>query len=465
MKVLLIIPPVTLKERYGKFSDIGTLYPPLGLAYLAAYAEKEGHEVKIIDSEAEGYGYEEIIKIASEFKPQVVGMQTYCTNMNRVYKVAENLKNIMDIKVVLGGAQATLEPERLISNKYVDVVVYGEGEKTFANLLNALDKKNSLNKIEGIVYKQKGKVIKNKPQSLIKNLDEIPLPARHLLPMEKYHSAANLRGKRTLNIMTSRGCPYRCAYCAGSLIFGKTFRFSSTDRVIEEMKLLRDKYHADDVQFFDETFTVNRERVIELCDKMIKENINIEWSCYTRVNLVDGELLRKMKQAGCYLIFYGVESGVQRLLNLIQKDITLEQAENAIKMTHEEGIETWASLILGLPSETKEESIQTIKFAIKLNPTFVQFPIATPFPGTKLYNLALENGTIKDDWDNFMSWDQIVFVSNGRTEEELKETVKSAYKKFYLRPGYIFKRMISLSHLPPSKFIAVTKSAFKTFFT
>jgi len=464
MKLLLIIPPNTSEEVYGKFSKIGTLYPPLGLAYIAAYAEKQGHKVKVLDCGAEDYNFEDINKIALKFCPDLVGMQTYCTTLNKAYKVAENLKRILDTKIVLGGPQATLEPIKTISNKNIDFVIYGEGEKTLIDLLNSL-KKGNFSKVLGLVYKNKTKIQINPPRPLIQNLDEIPLPARHLFPMKKYHSSANLRGKRTLNIMTSRGCPYRCAYCAGSLIFGKNHRFHSTERVIEELKLLKEEYNVDSIQFYDETFTVNRKRVMELCDKIIKEKLHIEWSCFTRVNLVDKELLKKMKQAGCYLIFYGLESGVQRLLDLIQKDITLEQSEKAMKMTHELGIETWASFMLNLPSATKEEEEQTINFAIKVDPTFVQFPISTPYPGTKLYDLALKYGKLKTNWDDFVNWDEVVFFPKGRTEKEIKDTVKKAYRKFYLRPNYILKRIKSISKLPLNKSFALIKTGLLTFFT
>lgn len=463
MRLLLAVPPPRAEKIYGRFSSIGTLYPSLGLAYLAAYAEKEGHEVKIIDSEADGSTYEDINRTALKFCPDLVGLQTYCTNMNRAYKVAENLKKILDTKVVLGGAQATLDPVKTILNKNIDFVICGEGEKALTELLKSFKKEN-LSKIPGLVYKDRGEIKINKGEDLIENLDEIPIPARHLVPMEKYHSSANLRGKVTLNIVTSRGCPYRCAYCAGPLIFGKTHRFHSTDRVIEEMKLLKEKYKADSIQFFDETFTINRKRVIELCDKIIGERLDLVWSCFTRVNLVDKELLRKMKQAGCYLIFYGLESGVQRLLDLIQKDIRLEHAERAMKITHEAGIETWASFMLGLPSETREEAEQTIDFAIKVNPTFAQFPITTPFPGTRLYDLALKYGKLETDWENFTTWDKVVFISDGRTEKEIKDSVKKAYRKFYLRPAYMLKRVRSISRLPLKKSFALVKTAALTFF-
>lgn len=465
LKVLLINPPNSQQERYGKLSDIGTLYPPLGLAYVAAVAERQA-DVKVLDSEAMNYTYEDIAQFARQFKPDLVGMPTYCTTVSRCYAVAKILKREnSNTKIVLGGAQATLEPNKTISDENVDFVIYGEGETPFEDLIICLKNKGNLSKIKGLVWKNKGKIVINKPQDLIRDLDSMPMPARHLFPMEKYHSSANLRGVRTLNLMTSRGCPYRCAYCAGGLIFGKSFRYYSTDRVIAEIKELTEKYHADDIQFFDETFTANRQRVIDLCNKIIESKLDIEWSCFTRVNLVDKELLTKMKEAGCYQVFYGLESGVQRLLDLVNKDITLAQSRNAMKITREVGIETWVSFMINLPSETKEESQQTINFAIEVDPTFIQFPITTPYPGTKLRELAKQYGTIlTDNFDEYTAWNNVVFVSNGRTPDDIKETVRMAYRKFYLRPSYILKRTRSILKLPFAKIIKLVKSAAYTFF-
>jgi len=467
MKILLIVPPNSQKERYGKFSEIGTLYPPLRLAYIAAVAEKEA-KVKVLDSEAMSYSYEDIERLAKEYSPDVVGMQCYCTTISRCYKVAEIIKKINpEIKIVLGGAQVTLEPKTTLENKNIDFGIYGEGEFVFLKLLQELKKqkaKKQFKKIKGLIWKINGKIVINPKQSLTKNLDEIPPPARHLFPMQKYHSSANLRGKRTLNLMTSRGCPFNCAYCAGSLIFGKTHRYHKIDRVIEELLELRNKYHADSIQFFDETFTVNKDRVTDLCNKLIERKLNIEWSCFTRVNLVDLELLKKMKEAGCYLIFYGFESGNQRLIDLIRKGITLEQSRNAVKWSHEAGIETWGSFMLGLPTETKEESEQTINFALEINPTFAQFPITTPFPGTALYDICKKNGKIlTDDLDEYTSWDNVVFVSNGRTSGDIKAVVKKAYRQFYLRPPYIIRRFKSIIKLPPGKITRLVISIIYTF--
>ncbi|MDD5650612.1 MAG: radical SAM protein [Candidatus Nanoarchaeia archaeon] len=466
MRVLFVCPPTSQEERYGKLKDIGTLHPSLGVAYIAAYSESKGHEVKVIDSEAMNYNFEDIKRIILEFKPDVIGMQTFCTNLSKCYKVAEIAKSLnKDIKIILGGAQATLSPNDLIKQENIDFIIYGEAEISFNNLLDTIKNKGDYKKVNGLVWKNKNKIITNKPQELIKDISILPLPARHLFPMEKYHSSANLRGKHTLNIMTSRGCPFRCAYCSGHLTFGKTHRYNSTENIIKELKELTTKYHADSIQFYDETFTANRARVMELCDALIKEKIKISWSCFTRVNLVDEELLIKMKQAGCYLIFFGLESGVQRLLNLIKKDITLEQQEKAVKLCKKVGIEVWGSFILALPTETIEDAKQTIDWAKKLDIDYVQFPICTPFPGTELYEICKKTGKIlNENWENFLTWDEIVYVPENRSIDEIKKTVKQAYRTFYLRPHITIKRALQLRKLPAKNIYKMLKAGMITFF-
>ncbi|PIN68607.1 hypothetical protein COV93_08850 [Candidatus Woesearchaeota archaeon CG11_big_fil_rev_8_21_14_0_20_43_8] len=464
MKIMLIIPPVSLEERYGKLKDAGTLYPPLGLAYIAAVAEKDGHEVRIVDSEAKGYSYVDIKKMIKQFKPGLVGMQTYCTNIQQCCKVAQMAKKIdKDTKVVLGGAQVTLFPAEYLKKKEIDFVVAGEGETAFSELISCLKDGKDLSLVGGIVWKKGKKTITNKKQELIHDLDSIPLPARHLFPMDSYHSSAQLRGRKTLNIMTSRGCPYRCAYCSGHINFGRSFRYFSTQHVIDEIKHMIKDFGIDGIQFYDETFTVNKKRVYELCDAMIANKIDLPWACFTRVNLVDEDLLRKMKGAGCYQIFFGIESGNQRLLDMIKKDITLEQARTAVKLCRKVGIESFCSFMLNLPSETVEESKKTVDFAMELDPDYVQFPITTPFPGTELYGLAKEHGSfITEDWSKFMSWDEVVFVSKDRSVDEIKLTVKKAYKRFYMRPTYAVRLIKRFSRLPPSKMLGLIKAGIKT---
>jgi radical SAM superfamily enzyme YgiQ (UPF0313 family) len=233
--------------------------------------------------------------------------------------------------------------------------------------------------------------------------------------------------------------------------------------VIEEIKAMIRDFKIDGIQFYDETFTVNRQRVLTLCDALVANKLTLPWSCFTRVNLVDPELLAKMKQAGCYQIFFGIESGNQRLLDLIKKDITLDQARQAIKLCKQAGIQSFCSFMLNLPSETVAESWQTIDFAVELDPDFAQFPITTPFPGTALYQMAKEHGRfVTEDFSKFMSWDEVVYVSEGRTAAEIKRTVKQAYRKFYLRPSYIFKALGRFRGLSFRNKLNLLKAGIKT---
>jgi len=468
LKIQFIIPPMSLEQRYGKFKDMGTLYPPLGLASIAAIAELKGHNVKVTDCEALEYTIDDIKREVTEFQPDFVGMPTFATNIDICHTLAQMIKEINpEAKIMLGGAHTSLFVKHALEPNYVDFGIQSEAEIVFDDFLNAIDENTELSQVKGLAYKDKnGQVQINPKQSLFPDLNQFPLPARHLFPMKKYHSAANLRGKRTLNIMTSRGCPYRCTYCSSPQIFGQSFRYLSTENVIKEMKELVDVYGSDSIQFYDETFTVNRKRVIELCDAIITEGLNkIKWSCFTRVNIVDEELLKKMKEAGCYLILFGVETAVPKLVDVVKKDITLEQSRKAFKMCRELGIQTWGLFILGLPGETEEDSWTTINFAIELDPDYVQFTAFMPWPGTAIYEIAKEKGVIiNENLRDYTAWDKIVYKPTpDRDPEEVASTIKKAYRAYYLRPKFMVRKATDMiMHLPPNKVWKLIKSGYHT---
>lgn len=464
MKILFIVPPVSMEERYGKLSKVGSIYPPLGLAYIAAVAEKRGHDVKIIDTAVSNMDMEGIEKNIIQFKPDMIGMQTYFTTIARCYAVAACAKKISkNIKVILGGAQCTHFPNESLSREDVDYVFRGESEIAFDEFLQAFENGTGFEKIKGLCWKNQSEIIISDPAPLIENLDDIPVPAWHLFQMELYHSAADHRGKKVFHMVTSRGCPYRCSFCAVHLSFGRTFRYHSAERVLKEINILIEKYGADEVHFFDDVFTCNRQRVIELCKKM-SDNLKINWTCETRVNRVDADLLMEMNKAGCYKISFGVESGVPRLLKLIKKDITLEQCIQAFRNAKKAGMETMGLFMLALPSETKEESMETIDFAIKLKPDFVQFAITAPYPGTDLDGIARQYGTIiTPDYSKYTSW-EVVYVPTGREKEEISSTVSYAYRRFYLRPGYIIRRLIGLRKYNFKNIWRMFSAAMKIFF-
>lgn len=466
MKILFIIPPGTMEDEYGELKDAGSLYPSLGIASIAAIALQENHVVQVLDAEALKIDITEIKRRVKNFAPDLVGMQAFFTTQNKVIALAEMVKSLSSsIIVVVGGVHMTLFKEEFMENLSIDYGVYGEGDIIFRNLLRALEQRITLEGIKGLIWRKENEIITNPPQPLIRNLDDLPTPALHLFPLDQYHSSAQLRGHNTLHIMTSRGCPYRCVYCSSNQIFGKTHRYFSTKRVLNEIHYMIDNFGVDGIQFYDEVFTLNRKRAMNLCQALIDDGRPLEWTCFTRVNLVDQELLEKMAEAGCYQIFYGLESGVQRLLDLVQKDITLEQSRKAIAETRNAGIESVASFILTLPTETKEDTEKTIQFAIDVDPDYVYWLTCIPYPGTGLYELALQNGTILEkDFAHYNVFNEIVYLPEGREVKEIEKTIKKAYKRFYFRPKYIFRRLRGLNKLPPWKLWYLLKSGLRMFY-
>ncbi len=457
MKILLISPPLHSSDRYGK--DLGKVGPttePLGLAYLAGALLKSNYQVDLVDCAAIHYGLEDIKKIILNNNYDVVGITILTPSYATVKKVIQLIKKLnKNIKIIVGGVHLTIRPiETLKETKEIDVGVIGEGEKTIVDVMDALQNKKSLNKIKGIVFRNKNKIVVTKPRELEDNIDNLSMPARSLLPMHLYKPAPTYYRKLpSYTMLTSRGCPFRCIYC--SKISGRVYRYHSIDRIIEEMKILIKKYKAKEIIFRDDTFTIKRDFVYRLCNKIIEEKLNkkIRWTCMTRVNLVDYNLLKLMKKAGCWSIHYGIESGSQRLIDLIKKDITLEQAKDAIKWTKSAGIETKAFFMIGLPTETKEESLQTINFAKQLNPHMIQLTITVPYPGTGLYELAKNNGTLKSlNWEDYHTWAgwtsrDLVYIPKGRNQEELKELQKKAMREFYFRPKVIIRLILSIRSL------------------
>ena len=439
MKVMLILPPskFVLKDKLGITSV------PLGLAYLASFIEKDGHKVKIIDSNTLGYRIKDIKEEIEKFNPHLVGVTATTSCIYDAYEVAKIIKEVdPGIKVVIGGPHVTfIAKETLKECPFIDVVVRGEGEETFRELVNFFESSSedtwSLEEVKGITFRKDNKIIETDSRSLIKNLDSIPFPAYHLLPMEKYR----LKNKRFATIMTSRGCPFSCIFCSSSRLFGKTWRARSPENVIEEIKLLKNKYGVREIEFLDDTFTLNKKRAEKICEILIKEKIDISWSCSSRVDTIDESLIEKLKKAGCHTIYVGVESGSQKILNIIDKGITLPQIEKTINLIKKVNINSFGSFILGIPGETVKTIKKTINFAKKLNPSFVQFSICTPYPGTKLFEMAKEKGwLLTKDWSKYTILDQVMKIP-GMVTTNLNRWLLRAYLSFYLRPKFILDQL------------------------
>jgi len=455
MKIALIQPNLSSSDRYGKaLGKVGPTCEPLGLAYLAAaIREKRSDEIKIIDALANNYGSVDLNNILKKFNPDVVGIMILTPMYLVAKETIESIRKVLpNVKLVVGGPHVTVFPKKTMEETpEIDFAVVGEGEITIVDLLNNLEKK-SFSKVKGILYRKDKEIVSTAFREPIKDIDEIPLPARDLLDMKMYKPAPTYYKKSpSYLILISRGCPYRCTYC--SKIFGNLYRYHSIERIIKEIKLLIDKYGAKEIIFRDDTFTINKKHIEKLCNKIIRLGLHkkIKWTCMTRVNLVTKDLLILMKKAGCWSMHYGIESASQRLLDLIKKDITIEQIKNAIKWTREAGIETKAFFMIGLPTETKEETLQTLKFTKELNPDWIQVTMTVPYPGTELYEITKKDKTLKSfKWEDYQTWagwanKELVYVPEGRNGEELKKLQKKAMRDFYLRPKFILNQLKNLS--------------------
>lgn len=450
-----IFPPISASERYGSRGIPNTEghLPPLGILFCASVLEKHGFTCRVLDGPVSGMDCDQAADLVVKENPSVVCISSITATFYRARELAEKIKvRLPDVPILTGGHHATIAPNDVMAVKAIDAAVFNEGEMTFLELMQEFkkdrglfSKPEKLANIKGIYYRHGDKVIKTEGRPVIQNLDDLPFAARHLVDMVKYRPLAN-QYKRlpATNFVAIRGCPYVCSFCSNPAIFGHKIRAMSPKRVIEELKFLKETYGIREISFWDDIFTADRNWAMETCDLMIKEDLDITWSCYSRVNTVDPEILRKMKKAGCWNIFFGLEAGNQQLLNNIRKGATLQQIRNAIKWTSQARIETRGSFILGLPGETPELAKETIEFAKSLDLDYAQFCIDTPFPGTELYATAEKWGTLKKEYDKFNIWTPVFVPFGYNSAKEIEEMEKYAMKSFYLRPKYIVKRVMKI---------------------
>lgn len=451
-RVLLIVPPGTLAESYGRLSGAAGELPMLGLAYIAASLRDQGHDVRVIDYEVDQRPFSQLISDLEAFRPDVIGMTGYITNMQRCAAVASSAKTVdPSVTVILGGPQVSIFPEEGFASQDVDIIVMSEGELIIRNVMNALGDDLALRKVKGIWFRaDNGDIIKNQREGLLTNLDVFPMPALDLFQMEKYFPPVHIRGKKVAHLMTSRGCPFKCTFCETKLTFGRSFRYNSTNRVIAELEALIDQGY-DGFQFYDDIFTINKKRIIELCEAIIEKGWNIQWMCFTRTNCVNEEMLAIMKKAGCYLVTYGGEAGDDDLLKLIKKDLTVATNLKGIQLAKRLGIRTLSSFMLGLPTETPDQTQKTIDFALTSGLDYAVFPITEPYPGTELWIDALRYGSFDDSGtykNNLLSENAAVWVPNGRTRKELENLAVKAMRRFYMRPRQVWLGVLNFFYCP-----------------
>ncbi|MFH1093331.1 MAG: cobalamin-dependent protein [Candidatus Omnitrophota bacterium] len=442
-KILLIQPPCTISKSYTK-----EIQPPLGLGYIAAVLEGN-YEVKILDAVVEGwhtqilegkdrfrYGlsFKEIEKAILEYNPDVVGISClFSMQAHNAHKVAQLAKQVNKAMItIMGGAHPSVQAEQVLGDENIDYVVLGEGEYTVLKLLDHVKEGKDLSLVDGIGYRKNKDIIINKKTTFIENLDELPFPARHLLNMEKYfkinmpHGVTTRRSPNT-PMITSRGCPAECIFCAIHPIWGKKFRARSPENVIQEIKHLKQEYGVKEIQFEDDNLTFDKKRALKIFDLMISVNLEMLWTTPNGVALwaMDEAMLLKMKESGCYRLCLAIESGDQDVLHkIINKPLDLKKAEHLITLAHKYGFETDAFFVIGFPGETKEQIKKTFKFGRGLKVSNVLYYIATPYPGTRLYDVCVNgNYLVKDFQINSLGVKKGVISTPEFTPAELEKMV------------------------------------------
>jgi radical SAM superfamily enzyme YgiQ (UPF0313 family) len=448
MKILLVNPP------YRRLRGVGAPYFPLGLGYLATALIRAGHKVKIYNGEVprskeehlEYKGgdlssimssyqqyverlddddfsvWQEFRKSLREFEPDVVGISVRTPMLSSALKLNQFVKEWRsDCPIIWGGSHSTIMQEESMALSEVDYLVYGEGEKTIVELADAIEKNKDFSSIPGIYYKnESGEVIKNNPREYVEDLDELSMPARDAVFDEDLYDPGTYA-----DLMGSRGCPFLCSYCSAHSMWSRKVRYRSIPDIIEEVKILRNKYDCEIVRFLDDSFTLNRSWVEELCHALIKENLDLKWGCLTRVNLIDEKLLKLMIKAGCYRIDVGVESGSPRILKMMRKNISLKDVLIAAKLFDKHGIDWTAFFIVGFPYETREELQETADFMKKINPYRIVLSSFTPYPATEDHARAKELGVLPEK----IEWG--LLDHNSPNNFFMKNVGREEYQKFF----------------------------------
>jgi len=444
LKVLLALPPDT--HNLEVYSILGAKAPPLGIAWIASVLERSGHKVKIIDSPTMKLGLKDFILMVKNWSPDVVGLSIITPTAYRAYRTVKILKKYFsDIPIIAGGPHPTFKYDEAL-NEGFDVVVCGEGELTTLELVNSIElhgfPNEELKNIKGIAFKDSdGRIIKTPLREPILDLSKLPWPAHHLLCMDAY--AIFGEKVRIAHVIASRGCPYGCIFCSTSYFWGRRVRFRPAKDVADEIEFLINKYNVRKIAFMDDELTASRVFIKELINELRTRRLDIEFSCGSRVDHVDKELLKDLKSVGLRAIYFGVESYSQETLNKIGKKLRIDDVVKTFKVVKEVGIFHVGTFILGFPWETIEDMERTIDFAIKLNPSYAQFTIATPYPGTPLYEYALKNNLIVDtNWEHYTTL-RPVMRGFKFTVRDVARMLARAYRKFYLRMDLMVRELRS----------------------
>jgi anaerobic magnesium-protoporphyrin IX monomethyl ester cyclase len=459
VRIALINPPAADVEWFG---DKANFELPLGLAMLAAYVRQQGHEPTIIDAAVERLTPAQTLERVMELEPSVVGITANTVMMPPAMQIATVLRaRLPDTLIVLGGKHVSVIPEDIYEGTHdppFDLSVIGEGEETLLDIVQQLEVRGSrqalladaaaVDAIRGIAFQRDGHVVKTAPRPLIRDLDTLPFPARDLLPVRRYKPVGN-RYKRlpAYAIVAIRGCPYPCTFCSEART---TVRFSSPSRVVAEIEHLVTEYGAREITFWDDTMTLNKKWMYELCDRIVEKKLDVVWSCFAAINTITPELLAKMKSAGCWNIFYGIETTDDKLKKQIriQKFASDDHIKRVIRQTQAAGIEVRAAFMVGLPGETPEVAMRTLDVALDLEPDYAQWNYTVPYPGTELWTDMRKHGRlIAQHWGQFSNWYPSYLPFAYDSPDALVRIRRHVLRRFYLRPSYVWRRLSKVRHL------------------
>ncbi len=447
MKILFINPPWGSAED-SIWHEVSSVMPPLGTAWMAAVLEQAGHRVQILDCQAERISAPRVSSVLRGLdRFDLVGITATTPQIDSALAIAAQAKEEWpETTVVLGGVHPTVLPEEVLSHPSVDLVVRGEGEETILEIAA----ERPVEQIAGVSFRDKGQVVHNSDRKLIADLNTLPLPAYHLLPMKRYYPAVGAYKRLpATSVLATRGCPGRCTFCYR--IFGPRLRVRSGRLVAEEVKHLQDRYGIKEICFYDDTFTSVKKEVYAFCRAVEDLKIDLTWSCFSRVDAVDEDVLRAMKATGCHQIMYGIESASPEILKNIQKKIDLDKAVEAVRAAQRARIDVRAAFMIGNPGETRETMEETLSFAIKLNPELIILNMTTPFPGTEMFAWAEKKGYLTTrNWNHYDLCHAVMQLPS-ISQEDLQKFYRTAYRRFYLRPGYMFGRVARLRSLSDIK--------------
>jgi anaerobic magnesium-protoporphyrin IX monomethyl ester cyclase len=446
VKALFLVPPLArgdfatqtdavLARCAGIFTKTDYVVPPLGLAYCAAAVEKwAGADVNLVDAVAGKRSADEILTLVADERPDLIYVAAGTSTLARDLAFLARAKQVSPAtKAAIMGTHVSARPDDGFAAPGADFVIRGEPEATCADLARAAGGEASRDEVAGLSWREDGRVVHNPSRELIADLDSLPHPARRFFRPYRYEPPFMRHGRFDI-VITSRGCPYPCNYCSTGAYYGRKIRFRSNADVVAELREMVEEEGVRQVGFWDDTFTIGKRRVLELCELVEDADLEFSWMCMSRVDTVDDEMLAALARAGCYLVIYGVESGSQRVLDRMGKKTTVEQARRAFEATARAGLEAAAFFMFGNLGEREEDMRATVRLAKELEASFASFNVATPYPGTLFYEQVKDE--LGGDFDRYDARRSVY-----GDEALLERYIKKGYREFYLRPGYVWRRL------------------------